>query len=31
MIKVLVILQPKADSGNDGLFALLLGAPALLR
>lgn len=31
LIKVLTVLQPKADSGNDGLSALLLGSPALLR
>lgn len=31
LIKVLIVLQPRADSGNDGLSALLLGSPALLR
>lgn len=31
VIKVLIVLQPEADSGEDGLFALLLGSPALLR
>lgn len=31
MIKVLIALQPEADSGKDGFFALLLGSPALLR